>query len=99
MAVGLFDITPRALSAIFFYYNPDYARLSPGTANVVSLLRDAVAAELPYIYLGYRVAGCPSLRYKASFRPHELLEGRPETLGDPPRWRGVEGGKDLSLTE
>jgi arginyl-tRNA--protein-N-Asp/Glu arginylyltransferase len=99
VAVGLFDITPRALSAIFFYYDPDYARLSPGTANVVSLLRDAVAAELPYIYLGYRVAECPSLRYKASFRPHELLEGRPEMSGDPPRWRGVEGGSDLSLTE
>jgi leucyl-tRNA---protein transferase len=99
VAVGLFDITPRALSAIFFYYDPDYARLSPGTANVVFLLRDAVAAELPYIYLGYRVADCPSLRYKASFRPHELLEGRPEMGGVSPRWRGLEGGSDLSLTE
>jgi len=83
VAVGLFDVTPSALSAIFFYYDPEYARLSLGTANVVSLLRDAAAAGRPYVYLGYRVAGCPSLRYKASFRPSELLHGRPEGLDGP----------------
>jgi arginyl-tRNA--protein-N-Asp/Glu arginylyltransferase len=25
------------------------------------------------VYLGYRVAGCPSLQYKGTFRPHEVL--------------------------
>lgn len=98
VAVGLFDVTPSALSAIFFYYDPDYARLSLGTANVVFLLRDATAAGRTHVYLGYRVSGCPSLRYKAAFRPHELLR-RPakelETELEPPwttapdaNWRG-----------
>src|SRR6202034_4402610 len=27
VGVGLFDETPRALSAAFFFYDPDYARL------------------------------------------------------------------------
>jgi arginyl-tRNA--protein-N-Asp/Glu arginylyltransferase len=90
VAVGLFDVTPKALSAIFFYYDPAYARLSPGTANVVSLVREAAAGGRSHVYLGYRVAGCASLRYKASFGPHELLEGRPETLRDPARWQAPE---------
>jgi arginine-tRNA-protein transferase len=89
VAVGVFDVTPKALSAIFFYYDPAYARMSPGTANVVSLVREAAAAGRSYVYLGYRVAGCASLRYKASFRPHELLDGRPETPNDPARWLAV----------
>ncbi len=86
VAVALFDQTPRALSAIFFYYDPEYARLSPGTANVVHLLREAAATGRPHVYLGYRVAGCASLRYKAAFQPHELLQGRPETLEAPADW-------------
>ncbi len=74
VGLGLFDATPQALSAAFFFYDPDYARLSPGTSNVVSLVEDARRAGRKYVYLGYRVAGCASLRYKAGFRPHELLK-------------------------
>jgi arginine-tRNA-protein transferase len=87
VAVGLFDVTPKALSAVFFYYDPEYARFSPGTANVVSLLREAGAGGLSFVYLGYRVAGCPSLSYKAAFQPHEILQGRPESLETVTEWR------------
>lgn len=76
VGLGLFDTTPRALSAAFFFYDPDYARLSLGTANVLSLIEDARQAGRPYVYLGYRVEGCASLRYKGAFRPHELLYER-----------------------
>ncbi len=86
VGVGLFDETPRALSAAFFFYDPDYARLSPGAANVLSLVDDARRTGLPHVYLGYRVEGCASLRYKASFRPHELLAGRP-SLAEAPAWK------------
>jgi arginine-tRNA-protein transferase len=86
VGVGLFDETPRALSAAFFFYDPGYARLSLGTANVLGLLEHAQAASIPHVYLGYRVAGCASLRYKATFRPHELLTSRP-ALDEPAQWR------------
>jgi leucyl-tRNA---protein transferase len=85
VGVGLFDETPNALSAAFFFHDPAYARLSLGTANVLSLVADARKSDRPYVYLGYCVAGCASLRYKASFRPHELLAGRP-ALGESPVW-------------
>lgn len=85
VGVGLFDETPRALSAAFFFYDPDYARLSLGTANVLALLADAREARRPHVYLGFRVARCASLRYKAAFRPHELLTTRP-ALDETPAW-------------
>jgi arginine-tRNA-protein transferase len=40
---------------------------------------------IPHVYLGYRVLGCASMRYKATFRPHELLLGRPAP-DEEPRW-------------
>jgi arginine-tRNA-protein transferase len=86
VGVGLFDETPGALSAAFFFYDPDYARLSPGTANVMALLADARASDRPHVYLGFRVTGCQSLRYKAGFGPHELLETRPD-FDEVPIWR------------
>ncbi len=86
VGIGLFDETPNALSAVFFFYDPTYARMSLGTANVLSLIADARATGRAHVYLGYRVAGCASLRYKANFRPHELLLGRPE-MAERPEWR------------
>lgn len=85
VGVGLFDETPKALSAAFFFHHPDYARRSLGVANVVTLVQDARASGRPYLYLGYRVAGCASLRYKASYRPHEALIGRP-AMSEPAPW-------------
>ncbi len=87
VGLGLFDSTPRALSAAFFFHDPEYARLSLGTVNVLSLIEDAQRSDRPYVYLGYRVEGCASLRYKAAFRPHELLRERPESLDDPAPWK------------
>jgi arginyl-tRNA--protein-N-Asp/Glu arginylyltransferase len=78
-------VTPRAWSAIYFFYDPAVARLSPGVANVMLCLALARQRGIPHVYLGYRVLGCPSMRYKATFRPHELLRGRPGP-DEEPRW-------------
>jgi arginine-tRNA-protein transferase len=95
VGLGLYDRTPQALSAAFFFYDPEYARFSLGTANVLSLVDEARQAGLPHLYLGYRVAGCASLRYKAAFRPHELLYGRPE-MHEPPVWRTSTEGEEAT---
>jgi arginine-tRNA-protein transferase len=85
VALGLCDVTPRAWSAIYFFYDPSIARLSPGIANVMLCLALARERGIPHVYLGYRVLGCASMRYKATFRPHELLLGRPAP-DEEPRW-------------
>jgi arginine-tRNA-protein transferase len=91
VAVSLCDVTPRAWSAIYFFYDPKVARLSPGIANVMLCLALARQRGIPHVYLGYRVLGCPSMRYKTTFRPHELLLGRPGPEEEP-RW--VAGGSE-----
>ena len=85
VGVALCDETPSCWSACYFYYDPALASRSIGTANVLFQIEHARALGIPHLYLGFRVLGCPSMRYKAAFRPHELLEGRPGP-GDAPRW-------------
>lgn len=83
VAVGIADETPHAWSAVYFFYEPSYARLSLGVANVFLQVEIARARAIPYVYLGYRVRGCASLTYKSSYRPHELLVGRPDAHEEP----------------
>lgn len=85
VGVGIWDRMPDALSAVYFYYDPAYGKYSLGVLNVLRGIALAKAEGLRYVYLGYRVLGCPSLRYKSSFRPHETLVGRPMPE-DAPRW-------------
>ncbi len=86
VGLGIFDETPNALSAAFFFWDPERAPSSLGVANVVTLVDQARAQGLAHVYLGYRVLGCPSLVYKASYGPHELLEGRPSPA-EASAWR------------
>ena len=74
VGVGYVDALPAGLSAIYFYYDPAERSRSLGTFNVLSLLAAAALRNDAYAYLGYWVAGCRSLEYKANFRPNERLE-------------------------
>jgi arginine-tRNA-protein transferase len=73
VGVGYVDALSGGLSAIYFYYDPDERDRSPGTWNVLCVLDEAARRGLSHIYLGYFVAGCRSLEYKANFRPNEVL--------------------------
>jgi arginyl-tRNA--protein-N-Asp/Glu arginylyltransferase len=85
VAISIVDETPNALSAVYTYHSPDYAKLSLGTASVLFQLELARRANKAHVYLGYRVLGCASSRYKARFRPHEVLEGWP-AFSEEPEW-------------
>ena len=73
IGVGYVDRLPAGLSAIYFFYDPAERHRSLGVWNVLNVLADAARHQLPYVYLGYFVAGCPSLEYKANYRPNQLL--------------------------
>lgn len=90
VAVGIADETPRSLSAVYCYHDPQRARLSLGTVNVLRAIEYARERGLRYVYLGYCVEGCESLRYKARFSPQERLRGTVEA-GDEPRWQAARG--------
>jgi arginyl-tRNA--protein-N-Asp/Glu arginylyltransferase len=71
--VGHVDPLSVGLSAIYFIHDPEYRSRGLGTWNVLCLIDEARRRGLPHVYLGYWVADCQSLAYKASFRPFEIL--------------------------
>jgi len=73
VGVGYVDVLSDGLSAIYFFYDPELKDRSLGTFNILSLIARAKELKLPYVYLGYYVAGSRSMAYKANFKPHELL--------------------------
>ncbi len=86
VGVGLCDETPRAWSAIYFFYDPAWAARSLGTANVVVQIELARRRGIPYVYLGYQVEGCASLAYKSRFLPQEQLLHIPGD-DEEPEWQ------------
>jgi leucyl-tRNA---protein transferase len=85
LGAGIFDATPEALSAVYFYFDPQLAARSPGVFNVLWLVEECRRRGLPWLYLGYHVAGSRVMEYKVSFRPGEALcpDGRWLPAGDP----------------
>jgi len=77
VAVDLIDILDEGVSSIYFYYDPDYASYSLGKLSLYNQIKYAKNANKRWIYLGYYVKDCPSLSYKAEYKPYLTLEGRP----------------------
>jgi leucyl-tRNA---protein transferase len=73
VGVGYVDDLPGGLSAIYFFYDPAERGHSLGTWNVLNLIEHAAVRRIPHLYLGYYVAGCPSMEYKVRFTPNQLL--------------------------
>jgi arginine-tRNA-protein transferase len=74
LGVGIADLEPRSLSAVYCYFDPAEERRSPGVLNVLALLQECRRLGLPYLYLGYWVAGSATMAYKDGYRPCEILE-------------------------
>ena len=78
IGVGLVDEMPESISSTYFYFEPEFGRLSLGVYSALCEISLAMQLGKSYVYFGYRVMGCKSLMYKSAFRPHELLVSRPE---------------------
>jgi len=85
IGVDLFDVVEDGLSAVYFFYDPDYAHLSLGTYSLLYQIDLAKRLGLEYIYLGYWVDGCQAFAYKENFQPEEILDGFP-SLDEIPDW-------------
>jgi leucyl-tRNA---protein transferase len=73
VGVGIADVEPRSLSAVYCYFEPELPARGLGTFNVLWLLREARRRGAAHVYLGYYVADAPTMEYKAGYRPCELL--------------------------
>ena len=73
VAVIVVDIQADGLSAVYSFFDPEESARSLGTFMVLDLADMAHSMELDHVYLGYFVEGSPKMRYKARFRPAEVL--------------------------
>jgi len=83
VAVDLIDILPNGISSIYFYYDPDFDKLSLGTYSMLRQIQIAKNQGLDWIYMGYYVQGCQSLEYKSRYTPYHVLQGRPWDAHEP----------------
>jgi arginine-tRNA-protein transferase len=80
----LTDFQGDGLSMIYSFYDPEAeARSGLGTYIILDHIRRAAERGLPYVYLGYWVAGSDRMQYKVRFRPLErLTSGGWERIGE-----------------
>jgi arginine-tRNA-protein transferase len=73
LGVAVVDGSDQWLNAVYFYFDPDHARRSPGTLNILHLVNFCRSHRITPLYLGYWIESVQAMRYKTAFRPHELL--------------------------
>jgi arginine-tRNA-protein transferase len=86
LGFAIVDRADDALSAVYFYWNPKFRALSPGTYSILKQVELCRRLGLPYLYLGLYIARCATMAYKGGFLPHErLVDGRWQRFDRPPR--------------
>jgi arginine-tRNA-protein transferase len=71
VAACLTDWGQDGISAVYSFFDPDLAQNSLGSYIVLWLIAEAKRRSLPYVYLGYWVAGSQKMDYKRRFLPIE----------------------------
>ena len=69
---GFIDYSDDSLSSVYFAFDPDYSRLSPGILSCMAEIKTAAALGKKYYYPGYYVEGNSSMDYKIRFSPYEM---------------------------
>ncbi|MDA1091468.1 MAG: arginyltransferase [Proteobacteria bacterium] len=73
VAACLMDRVDNGLSAVYSYFDPALYRDSLGTLMILWMIDRVRALGLEYAYLGFWIAECSKMSYKAKFQPMETL--------------------------
>lgn len=86
VGLGIVDLLPDVVSSVYFFFDPDEPRRSLGTHSALEEIELARRTGRSFLYLGYYIAGCREMNYKARFRPCELMDanGRWVEMQDAP---------------
>ena len=83
VGVALMDETERAISLVYFFYDPEWRRASPGTFSFLVQLQHAREAGKLHAYPGYWIPANTSMAYKSRFQPFERLVRHPAAGAEP----------------
>jgi len=73
IAVSLTDWIADGLSGIYKFFDPELGDRSLGTFLILWHVQHTLEVGLNYVYLGYWIAECAKMSYKARFTPLEAL--------------------------
>ena len=73
ICVDLIDLVDDGISSIYCFWDPDFSHLSLGKYSLLKEIEYAKNLNLHWIYIGYLVKDCPSLRYKDDYKPYQTL--------------------------
>ena len=72
-AVALCDCLSDGISMVYSFFDPDEQSRSLGSHMILEHIEQARRLGLPYLYLGYWIAGSRKMSYKKRFMPQEHL--------------------------
>ncbi len=73
IAAVLCDRLSDGISLVYSFFDPDLGRRSLGNYMILEQLAFARSRGIPYVYLGYWIAGSRKMAYKTRFTPQEHL--------------------------
>ena len=73
IACALTDRLTDGLSMVYSFFEPDESARSLGQFMILDHVALAKELSLPYVYLGYWVAGSHKMEYKKRYQPLEKL--------------------------
>ena len=71
LAVAVIDHLEDGWSSVYTFFEPDESRRSLGIYAILRTIELTRAAALPWLYLGYWIAGSPKMAYKRDFVPQQ----------------------------
>ena len=71
LAVAVVDFLDDSLSAVYTFFDPDYAKRSLGTYAILWEIAESQRLGLKWLYLGYWIKNCRKMSYKTDYYPLE----------------------------
>lgn len=75
VAVSILDLGEKAVSSVYHYFDPDFSDYSLGVYSVLREIEWCKERGFDWYYLGFFVAECDHLNYKATYFPHQRKKG------------------------
>ena len=88
IGVSFLDLGEKAVSSCYFFWDPEFGDMSPGTFSALWEIDWCRQRGYRYYYLGYWIRDCQSMSYKSRFQPHERRDwSSGQWVREPPEER------------